>query len=454
MPRIDLPLGLKGSAHLPRTKQRLVNCFNNQEGQIIGRRGIQNISSNTGPARGIFVWNENLYIVDGTDLLKVTNVEGGEVTNLGTITGSGNVQTAVGFNHAVIVDPGGEIFSLSKTDVLTTISSEPNFEACVDVCHIDGRFVYIPSSGDPAFFSDIGAAATVQSDSFFDAEELPDKNNACENLRNTLYIFGTDSVELFRDIGTDPNPFGRIQGARIDNGYIGGLMEYSDTLVYVGREKGQTVGIFGLEGGSARRLSNEFVDDILEGYDPAILADAIPVRMKMRGYDLAIWILRDDTFGLYKGEWFELDTVIDGISSTWDGGFIVAFNNVYYSANGSDFGKIAEINKDNGNDITRIIDTSFNDPEGRWLSAQYVELGISQGENAGPGSVALIMSRDNKAYPNPMYRDLGGLAEYNSRLIWRPPGGLGAYQGFFGMRIYTTEDVIFDTDSLIVGLSQ
>ena len=64
------------------------------------------------------------------------------------------------------------------------------------------------------------------------------------------------------------------------------------------------------------------------------------------------------------------------------------------------------------------------------------------------------MSRDGKEYPIPLYRNLGGLADYEQRLVWQPPGGLGNYIGYMGIRIYTTEDVVFNNDSLIVDVHQ
>ena len=49
--------------------------------------------------------------------------------------------------------------------------------------------------------------------------------------------------------------------------------------------------------------------------------------------------------------------------------------------------------------------------------------------------------------------NLGDLGEYNKRLVWKPPGGLGNYTGYMGMRLYTTENVNFDSDSLIVNIN-
>jgi hypothetical protein len=456
MPQIELPLGLRGSVNLPRTQQGLRNCFSaNVDGRnlILGRRGIESISTLASKARGAFVWQDSMYIVSGTSLLKVTNLATGATSTIGTISGVQDIKTSDGHVELVIISKGEKIYTLSTADALVDITANSNFVVCDDVDFINGRFVYIPTSGDPAFYSDVDDAGTVQAASFFDAEELPDKNRAIANLRNTLYIFGEHSIQPFRNVST-AEVFLPIQGARVDNGYLGGLMEYADTLVYIGREKEQSAGIYALKQGFAERLSTERVDSILEGYTKDQLGSAVASRVRMRGYDIATWTLINDAWGFYKGEFFDLDTVVDGDPEPWHGGFITMVDNVYYSTFNKSFGKFAEINTDYGNEIAREILTSFNDPEGRWFSVSSVEIGVSQGLNAAVGSVAVIMSRDNKAFPNPVFRNLGDLAEYDKRLVWRPPGGFGAYQGFCGIKIYTAEDVVFDVDSFVVGLHQ
>jgi hypothetical protein len=524
MARLDFPKGVEGVENLPRTRRSLQNCFNNGNGSVIGRPGIQQLNTTDRVARGSFVWNGDLYHVASTELLKITDLDTGAFSVIGTIEGAAVIETAVGFNDAVIVvkDSAGKIYALSNstvfisidsvsdsggiarfnhsgldvaegntvtiqgfvtntaynitgevtetgagffeissisfgtdeatgsfTLVLSAIDGNANFKNSTDVTHINGRFVYIPFNGDPAFFSDIGAAGTVQPLSFFDAEELPDKNNGVFNFRNTLYITGTDSIEQFRDSGASPNPFARVGGSRILNGFIGGLIEYNNTFLFVGREKDQDFGIYAIAQGIAPKISNEAIDLILSTYTQAELAEAIGGRLKWRGYDIATFALRRDSFAFFGGNWFKLDTVFDGESKVWGGGFISQINGEYFTAFSDKIGKFVKGNTDYGNRVTRIIDTAIAQENTDFFSCQSIELGISQGFNASVGSVAIFMSKDNVNYGPAVYRDLGGLAQYAQKLIWNDPGGLGTYRGFMGVRFFTTEDIDF-TDEYIV----
>ncbi len=594
MPVIPFPDGLEGSERLPHTRRSLTNCFNNGEGQIISRPGIEQLNTTGLVARGQFVWNGNLYQVASQRLLKITDTETGAFSDIGEITGNANIVTAVGFNTAVILVPGGAIYTLDNADTVVLISGNANFVPSDSVAHIDGRFVYIPTDGDPAYFSDVGAAGTVQGVSFFDAEELPDKNEVTFNLNNTLYIGGTDSFELFRDTGASPNPFQRLTGARISAGFIGGLIEYNRTFFFIGRLKGQGFGIFAIGQGEAPKISNTTIDLLLAGYTEAELARAVGSRFVWRGYDIVTFTLARDSFGFFNGEWFLLDTRVNDNPTVWTGGFITQLGGEYFTAFGENIGKLVRSNDDYGNSISRIIDIGFEQADGDYFTCQTLGMDISQGflpaggvENylfqtilgaelsgdvifnnpsywtfigapitvsggtatwvsgangshirqedfdADPGveyevvvdiasitggsigasgvgppdegdiyyttpgihtrrmtfaaggnfrlragaggtsavvnfwsvkpvlsegffggadrTVGLFMSRDNVLYGNGVFREVGRVGQYSQHLEWNPPGGLGMYQGFMGIRIYTTQDVDFSVDKMFAA---
>tara|TARA_R110000803_G_scaffold37861_2_gene81723 strand:- start:2128 stop:3567 length:1440 start_codon:yes stop_codon:yes gene_type:complete len=474
MPVIPFPVGVEGIEHLPHTRRSLTNCFNNGAGQILSRPGIDRLNTTGKVARGQFVWSGSLYQVVSQTLIKVRT--DGSFSDVGAITGNANIVTAVGFNHAVILVPGGDIFTLDAADTITLISGNANFVPSDSVAHINGRFVYIPTDGDPAYFSDVGAAGTVQGVSFFDAEELPDKNEVTFNLNNTLYIGGTDSFELFRDTGSAPNPFQRLSGARISAGYIGGLIAFDQTFFFIGRLKDQSFGIFGIAQGNAPKLSNEPIDLILSEYTESELATSVTNRFVWRGYDIVTFTLKRHSFGLFNGQWFFLDTLIDNKPAPWKGGFITQFGGTYFTASEGNIGKLVRGNQDYGNPISKIIDFGFEQADGDYFSCQELGMSISQGYTSGgiggiigggfstgfsngfnksteisypkERTVGLFMSRDNVLYGNGVYRNIGHIGEYSQILEWNLPGGLGSYQGFMGFRIYTTQDVEFNTDRI------
>ena len=413
-------------------------------GSIIQRPGINAIGNTGRVARGAFEWNGSLYEVASTDLLKV-NTDGSHVV-IGTIAGSTQIVSAIGFNDAAIVVKGGNAYTLDKTDTLTQITS-PNYYPSDSVSHINGRFVYIPTDGEPAFFSDVGAAGTIQGLSFFDAEELPDLNKVCFNSRNILYIGGTDSFELFRDFGTPTVPFQRLN-ARIDYGYISGLLEYGNTFLFIGREKNQDVGIYAIGQGAAPKISNEYIDTILKTYTEAELSECISGRIKWNGHDIATFTLARHSWGFLGGNWFDLDTRIAGENTPWQAGHIVEFDLKYYSFSSSSIGVFEAINTDNGNPFERQINGVFESEND--FSLQRLEYRLSQGYNDGVGSVGLQVSDDNVLFSPVFERLTSSLGGYSDKLEWNYPGGLGHYDGLFAYKLSTAENIDFSATKLIL----
>ena len=173
--------------------------------------------------------------------------------------------------------------------------------------------------------------------------------------------------------------------------------------------------------------------------------------MIWRGYDLASFPFRRDSFGFLNGEWFILDTSVNGTSTPWQAGFITEFEGEYYSTDEFKIGRFAKINTDYGNSTTKVIQTVLRQDLDRWFSLQSITVGISQGFNASlTGSVALQMSRNGVQYGPPVFIDLGNIGQYDTKLKWNPAGGLGMFQGFAGIRISTLADIDFSADTLVV----
>lgn len=439
---IPLPMGLEGSAQLPFTRKALRNCWNTggESPRIIQRPGIDLLNTNSRVARGAFEWNGGLYVVASTDLLKITNVLTGAFSVIGTIVGSEPVVTAIGFNTAVIAVKGGGIYTLDSSDTLVDISGNANMQSIRSITHINGRFVYIPSDGSPAFFSDVGAAGTVQALSFFDAEQLPDNNTEVFQVNNILYIAGSDSIQSYLDRGLSPVPY-VPQTGRIDNGIIGGVVEVSGSQVFIGREKGQDLGIYALSPNVATKISNEFIDNILAGYTEAELAQSIGGRYKYKGYDIIHMSLIRDSFGFYQGNWHGTDTMVDGSNVPWQVGYVKEYQLKYYSFYANNISVLSNVNKDAGNPFLRIIDFGY-EQDGSF-NVQSLNYHISQGYNSNIGSVFLQTSDDNVLYGEPFAASTGSIGQYATELDWNYPGGLGLYDRFMGIRLQTGEDINF-----------
>lgn len=455
MPRTPLPKGFKGSENLPQTNEKLENCFYSRredKEEILSRPGISLLNATGSVDRGSFEWNGSLYYVMSETLIKITNTTTGAFSTIGTIAESNPVKWAVGFTFVVIIVERGNLYTLSTADALVDITGNSNIVSCVDVAFMNDRWIYIPADGSVAFFSDVGAPGTVQATSFFDAASLPDSNNGAFNLNNTLYITGTDSIDLFKDVGADPVPFQRIEGSSIRHGLIGGLQEYENTFFFIGRKKDQNAAIFAVAAGVAPKISNSRIDLLLSTYSETELGNAVTSRFVWRGHDIVTWTLARDSFAYLNEEWFILSVLDDGDTEPWGAGYVTEFQGDYFTSGSGRIGKLAKINKEYGASIPKVLGIGAANGDSDWFTVQSIQLGIAQGFNSAVGSVSLRMSRDNVTFGPELFIDLGAIGQYDKLLKYNPPGGLGAYQGFFGFEIYTAEDIDFSLYQIIMEL--
>lgn len=448
MPDIPFPLGLSGSEDLPKTRTVLKNCFNNGQA-VLPMPGITQQSTAPGVARGQFEYNDRLYQASSQQLVRVDTTTGTS-TVIGAIAGTERIVFAAGDSHGCIVVKGGNAYTLTTAEVLTQIT-DTDYVASDYVTNMDGRFIFTPSDGSPIFFSDVSNAASIQSLSFFDAEQLPDKNKVAFNYNNLLYVGGTDSFEIFRHTGSGTVPYTRLQG-RIEYGYIGGLLNYANSYIFIGNEKDLSAGIYLIGQGVANKMSNETIDLILAKYTEKQLAEVITNRFKWRGHEIATFALQFDSFAYFNGQWFVIDTRVDGENSVWQAGFITELNGNYYTAYSNKNGILAKSNKDYGVASEKEIVIPFIHPEDGEFTLQSIELDISQGYNATAGTVGLSMSQDGVLFGPMFFREVAAQGQYANKLVWNYPGGLGYYRGFAAMRFTTSDDVYFAANKLTVNI--
>lgn len=411
-------------------------------------------------ARGHFVWNGARYAVFAQSLIKITSQETSDFITIGVIEGSAKIQAVSGQNNAVIIVQAvdGKTYTLSRTDVLIEVSilANPLIVPNRSITAVDKRIIYCPWDKGPVYFSNVGAEATIQDDSFFDAEQLPDGNIAVITLRNNLMILGENSTEIYQNIGTTPVPFVRRDGGAIDNGLIGGLIKYGLTYLFIGRETDQDFGIYAFGNGVATRVSNETIDEILSKYTLSILADATTGRLRWLGNDLATFVVGNDSFGYREGKWFLLESSLNGEGDLFGGGFIVEFEGKYYTAFKKKLGVFQDINTDYGEDIIKEVSFGIEEENGLKFPVSWVEVGASQGFNPirknnglpiNPGSIAIMVSRDNVSFSEPFFQELGREGDYSKKVKWR---NLGSFNGFMGLKIYARSNIKFNLDYIAI----
>jgi len=464
MAQVPLPTGFKSLDEYPRLRERLINMMNIGGNKLLSRQGIEAFSSGVDSCRGQHKFQNELYQISGNKLIKIA--ADGSVTNISDdqlldIEGTEETQIAVGFTFMVIIVKSavGRGYAWDGTTLVEI--SNPNFVACRDVTYMNGRWIYIPFDGQPAFFSEALDPTNISGTNFFDAESQPDLNSGTVNLRNRLYILGEETTEVFRDTGTGTVPYQKIDGASIWTGYVAGRTFWSSTFAFLGKDKDNNFGFFIMGSGDAPRISNPALDQVLnEEYTPQELTQCIGQRWQFNGQDIAVFRLPRNTWGYNNGEWFELNSIttfeeqelLNEDFKTWRAKYITHCYGEYFvgDVQTNDIGMLTDIETDYGEDIERGFDTFLRSERGSYFTAKNLELDGIAGQTSPAQTIGLSVSDDGKTYGDFFFVEMGEIGAYLERVFWEFPGGLGTYESFMGIRIRTTAPVEIATEGLSI----
>lgn len=170
----------------------------------------------TSPVRGVWVSSDGtLFAVAGTALYKVAS--DWTYTSLGSlVTSTGAVGISDNGIQLVIVDGLHGYFVTLATSAFTQIA-DGNFLGANQVVFQDGYFIFNKPGTGTFYLSPLNAITPFDALQQGTAEALPDPLVGILDTNENLFLFGSQSTEVYYDSG-DVFPFARIQGAAVNVG--------------------------------------------------------------------------------------------------------------------------------------------------------------------------------------------------------------------------------------------
>jgi len=441
---IPLPETIRWSQLVPKQTEYLLNLLK-IGAVVVSRPATELVTAKLDEPRGLFEFGGVLYGIWGDKLYRDT-----ALNLVGDIGGIGQTAYAGGFNHAAIVTgTAGANYTVAGS-VLTPIA-DPDVPACRDVEHIDGRFVYVPTDGSPALWSEVGDAANVDPLSFFDEETQPDGNTAVIAIGGDLRLMGAETIGRFRNVGPAENPFQWVRGGTIDVGFVGGKVRARESCLFVGKEKQAGYDIYAFADGKTQPITTPAIKEMLNRlYTPAQLAAVRAQRFNWRGADCYVFEFPDRTLLFQGGLWHYIDSGLTGVAKLGTFRYYNAtlFNGTWYVQGTGGLYRLTDAHQDSAGKFSRQIVTFARSGEEAPFDLGELELALANG--VGEGTVGLAISRDGAQWGDPWYRDTGAVGARTQRLVWNPPGGLGSFDGYAGLALYATADVEFAADGLVV----
>lgn len=383
------------------------------------------------------------YFVNGTKLYSL-NVDG-VYTDIGTITGSGRVSMASNATYLVIVVPGNTAYTYNRLTATLTVITDPDFNVSDSVGYKDGFFTFTKTDGSAFFNSELNYPTSYNALDTGTAEISPDRIVTQIIDRNELFILGTETVEIFQNIGGSGFPFQRIAGANIPKGCHAafGVVQFDNTFSFVGGGLNERTAIWKVSGSSsAVKISTNTIDAEIQKFTAEEIADSFAGTMSIDGQILAFFTFEstriDSRTFVYNATasalagssvWFELSTGVAG--GRWNVESVVrAYGKILVAD--SDTGKVGAFNSDSlldyGSPNLRQMTSSPFGQEGAPMFSGGLQVlfesgvGLTSGYGSDPVASLDYSDDGGLTWSSSTTRAMGKIGQYGRPCVWNRQG--------------------------------
>jgi len=423
---IPLPSGLSGGKRTPKQKEVIRNAYvlNDQVPTIRTRPVVKSVGSSLGRCRGIGLFRDELYMVSNDRLVKITLTDPNlpplnnlTIDDLGEIGGEAECQLEAGFTELCVIVRGGAGYVYNETDGLREIT-DPSYKPSVYMEYDQGRFVFVPSSGDPFFWSLLQDPANILAVNFADAEEFPDLNKVVFYRRKQIYVGGGRSFERII-YNSKIDTYASIDGASSAFGFIGGKTDYNETFMFLGVGENGGFSIY-MMSESPKKISTPSVDEILGEYTADELKDVTAASFMWEGVEFALFYLPNETLCFYGGwsKWHS-DTKE---TTTWSPQYFQFCYGYIFTGDKAlpTVGIISDGEKEYGKDVDAGFTTFIKTSPRNGTIINKVFASINPGESGNESSMGLSVSRDGVIYGPTVYKSIGVVGNYAQEMYWGP----------------------------------
>lgn len=424
------------------------------------------VAVGTGPVRGMWTFNDYAYIVSGNTLYKVDTQY--NITALGVVANDGPVSMTDDGTYLGVACNGPTFYYNSVTDTFGEIT-DPDFPGALTISYLNGYFVFIEPNSQKVWTAELLDPTSIDPLAFASAEGSPDGLVSSITDHSEVWLFGTNSVEVWYNSGNVDFPLQRIQGAFNEIGCAAtfSVAKLDNGLFWLGSDaRGRGI-VYRANGYTGTRISTHAVEWQIQQYGN--ISDAIAYTYQQDGH--AFYVLTFPTanatwvYDVSTQAWHERASFTNGDFGRHRSNCQMTFNNkvmVGDYQNGNVYSFDLNVYKDHNrtqkwlrswralptgtNTLKRTAQHSLQlDAEtGVGLSGVTEVLGhiyltplIIVGTFIIDGEVQIVTSVDNYVNPQVMlrwsddgghtwsnehWRSMGPIGGYGTRVIWRRLG--------------------------------
>lgn len=307
-----------GSAYTARSVNAADNRMVNLFPEVIPEGGLEPAFLNrapglrlikpvgTGPVRGLWTFDNNMYVVSGNTLYKVDTEY--TITALGTVANDGPVSMTDDGIHLMVACNGPSFVYNADTNVFGEIT-DPDFPGALTVSYLGGYFVFIEPNSQRVWTTTLLDPTSIDPLDFASAEGDPDHLVSSITDHSEVWLFGGNSVEVWYNAAAAGAgfPLQRIQGAFNEIGCAAtfSVAKLDNGLFWLGADdRGRGI-VYRSQGYTGVRISTHAVEWQIQQYGD--ISDAIAYTYQQDGH--AFYVL---TFPTAQATW-----VFDVASQAW-----------------------------------------------------------------------------------------------------------------------------------------
>jgi hypothetical protein len=262
----------------------------------------------TGPIRALWSHQTNgadFYVVSGTEVFKMTSLTAIPV-KLGDVADGGPVSIADNGTQLFFACNGPSYIYNEATNEFKQIT-DPDFPGAATVGYLDGYFVFNEPNSQRIWVTALLDGTSIDPLDFASAEGSPDGLVAVNIDHREAWLFGTDSVEVWYDVGGTDFPLQRIQGAFNEIGCVAAfsIAKLDNSLYWLGTDaRGQGI-VYKANGYAGQRVSTHAIEYAIAQYGN--ISDALAYTYQQEGH--GFYVL---TFPSANATW-----VYDAATQAW-----------------------------------------------------------------------------------------------------------------------------------------
>jgi len=436
-----------GQAYVARSvnaaDNRMVNLYPEQtpeNGKDVGflnrAPGLRLLATvGSGPVRGLWQYGGYGYVVSSNTLYRIDAAWNSTV--LGTVSGSGPVSmTDNGTQLFVACNPLSYIYN-ATTGVFAQIT-DLDFPGAVTVGYIDGYFVFNQPNSQLLWVTQLLDGNSIDPQDFASAEGSPDGLAALIVDHREVWLFGTNSVEVWYDAGNSGFPLERIQGAFNEIGCAApySIAKLDNGLFWLGSDARGNGIVYRANGYTGQRVSTHAIEFAIQGY--ANISDAFAYTYQQEGH--AFYVLTFPTgnatwvYDVATGAWHERAAFYNGRFSRHASNCQMNFNNeivVGDCASGNLYAFDLDVYADNGAPQKwlrswRALQSGQNNLNRTAQHSLQLDCETGVGLNTGQGSSPQAMLRwsddGGHTWSNEHWASMGAIGASGTRTFWRRLG--------------------------------